>query len=143
MRRGAAEMCRAAPTRTSTLTLTGPKALMNKIFVHDLRLETRIGVYDWEQHLPQSIRLDIDVGVPSDKPFESGKLEDALDYAAMIARIKVFAQDNPHPLLERFTEAIAQLILSEFGAPWVKVRVAKLAPLPGVKELGIEIERQR
>ena len=114
----------------------------NKIFIHDLRLETRIGVYDWERHLPQTIRLDLEVGLPSDKPFATGRIEDALDYAAVVGRIKAFAKDNPHPLLERFTEAIAQLVLTEFGAPWVKVRIAKLAPLPGVRELGIEIERE-
>jgi dihydroneopterin aldolase len=114
---------------------------ISKIFIHDLRVETRIGVYDWERHLPQTIRLDLDVGLPSEKPFATGKLEDALDYAAVVGRIKDLARDNPHPLLERFTEAIAQLVLAEFGAPWVKVRVAKLAPLPGVRELGIEIER--
>ena len=114
----------------------------SKIFIHDLRIETRIGVYDWERHLPQTIRLDLDVGLPSDKPFASGKLEDALDYAAVVERIRLIARDNPYPLLERFTEAIAQLVLAEFGAPWVKVRVAKLAPLPGVRELGIEIERE-
>ena len=75
---------------------------MNKIFIHDLRLETRIGVYDWERQLPQTIRLDLEIALPSDKPFASGKLEDALDYAAVVARIKAFAKDNPHPLLERF-----------------------------------------
>ena len=114
---------------------------MNRIFITDLRLETRIGVYEWEQHLEQTIRLDLDITLPSDKPFTSGKLEDALDYAAVVARIKTFASDNPYPLLERFTEAIAQIVLTEFGARGVKVRVAKLAALPGVKEIGIEIER--
>ena len=114
---------------------------MNRIFVHDLRLETRIGVYDWERQLPQTIRLDLDITLPSDKPFTSGKLEDALDYAAVVARIKAFAKDNPHPLMERFAEAVAQIVLKEFGAGGVRLRVAKLAPLPGVKEIGVEIER--
>ncbi len=114
---------------------------MNRIFITDLRLETRIGVYEWEQHLAQTIRLDLDITLPSDKPFTSGKLEDALDYAAVVARIKSFASENPYPLLERFTEAVAQIVLTEFGARGVKVRVAKLAALPGVKEIGIEIER--
>jgi len=116
---------------------------MNTIFIHDLRLETRIGVYDWERQLPQTIRLDLTITLPSDAPFSSGKLDDALDYAAIVARIKAFSRDNPYPLLERFTEAIAQIILSEFGAPGVRVRVAKLAPLPGVREIGVEIERTR
>ncbi len=116
---------------------------MNRIFINDLRLETRIGVYEWERHLAQTIRLDLEIALPSDRPFATGKLDDALDYAAVVARIKAFAKDNPHPLLERFTEAVAQIVLQEFGAPGVKVRVAKLAPLPGVKEIGVEIERSR
>jgi 7,8-dihydroneopterin aldolase/epimerase/oxygenase len=116
---------------------------VNRIFINDLRLETRIGVYDWEKALPQTIRLDLEIALPSEKPFASGKLEDALDYASIVARIKAFAKDNPHPLLERFTEAVAQIVLAEFGAPGVRLRVAKLAPLPGVKEIGIEIERKR
>jgi dihydroneopterin aldolase len=116
---------------------------MNRIFINDLRLETRIGVYDWERHLAQTIRLDLEIALPSDKPFSTGKLEDALDYAAIVARIRDFAKDNPHPLLERFAEAVAQIVLVEFGAPGVKLRVAKLAPLPGVKEIGVEIERAR
>ena len=68
---------------------------------------------------------------------------DALDYAAVVKRLQAFAADHPHQLLERYAQAIADLLMSEFGAPWVKVRVAKLAPIAGVKELGIVIERGR
>jgi dihydroneopterin aldolase len=116
---------------------------MNTIFIHDLRVSTRIGVYDWERHLPQTIRIDVDIELPSARPFESGELADAVDYAAVVKRIKAFARDNPHALLERFTEAIATLVLDEFGVPGVKVRVAKLGALPGVREIGVTIERRR
>src|SRR2546423_1921369 len=116
---------------------------MNTIFIHDFRLSTRIGVYDWERELPQTIRLDVDIELPSARPFESGELADAVDYAAVVKRIKAFAAANPHPLLERFTEAIATLILDEFGAAGVKVRVAKLGAIPGVREIGVSIERKR
>ncbi|MFO1323105.1 MAG: dihydroneopterin aldolase [Burkholderiales bacterium] len=115
---------------------------MNKIFIHDLRVESRIGVYDWERHLPQTIRLDLEIGAPSDKPFQSGKIADALDYAKVVARLRAFAKDAPPPLLERFAEKVAQIVLAEFGATWVQVRVAKLGALPGVKEIGVEIERR-
>ena len=114
---------------------------MNTIFIHDLRLETRIGIYDWERHLPQTVRLDLDIALPSARPFETGEFADAVDYAAIVSRVKAFASDNPHPLLERFAEAIAQLLLHEFHAPSVKVRVAKLAPITGVREIGVVIER--
>jgi dihydroneopterin aldolase len=115
----------------------------SSIFIHDLRIETKIGVWEWEKRMPQTIRLDLEFGVPSDKAFKTGSLSDALDYSKVVARIRAFAGDNPHPLLERFAQAIADIVLGEFKAPWVKVRVAKLAPLPGVKELGVAIERRR
>ena len=114
---------------------------MNAIFIHDLRVETKIGVYEWERHLPQTIRIDLEFGLPSARPFSSGDFADAVDYAAVVERIKAMAGNNPHPLVERFAESIAQMVLVEFGAPSVKVRVAKLAPLPGVRELGVMIER--
>jgi dihydroneopterin aldolase len=75
--------------------------------------------------------------------FRTGDFADALDYAAIVKRLQAFAADHPHHLLERYAQAIADLLMNEFGAPWVKVRVAKLGAIPGVKELGISIERGR
>lgn len=116
---------------------------MNSIFIHDLRVETRIGIYEWEQRIAQPLRLDIELGLPSDDVFRSGDFADALDYAAVVKRLQAFAADHPHKLLERFAQAVADLLMGEFGAPWVKLRVAKLAPIAGVKELGVAIERGR
>ena len=116
---------------------------MNAIFIHDLRVRTRIGVYAWERHLPQTIRIDVDIGLPSTRAFESGEFADVVDYAAVVLRIKSLAADNTHQLLEPFAESIAQTVIAEFGAPSVKVRVAKLAPVAGVRELGVLIERAR
>jgi dihydroneopterin aldolase len=116
---------------------------MNKIFIHDLRVSTRIGVYDWERKLPQTVQLDVELALPSDRVFSSGDFADALDYAAIVKRLQALAADHPHQLLERFAQAVADIVVGEFAAPWVKVRVAKLAPIAGVRELGVEIERQR
>ncbi len=116
---------------------------MDTIFIHDLRIEARIGVYEWEKHLPQTIRLDVEIGVPSAKPFATGKLADALDYSQVVARLKAFAKDAPPPLLERFAEVAAQLLIDEFGVPLVRLRVAKLAPIAGVREMGVAVERSR
>jgi dihydroneopterin aldolase len=116
---------------------------MNTIFIHDFRVPTKIGVYDWEKRMPQTVRLDLDIGLASDRAFASGEFADALDYAAVVARIRDFAASNPHPLLERFAQAVADIVLGEFAAVSVKVRVAKPAALPGVKEVGVEIVRER
>ena len=116
---------------------------MNSIFIHDLRVETRIGVYEWEAELAQTIRLDVEIGLPSDDVFQSGDFADALDYAEVVKRLQSFAVDHPHKLIERFAQAVADLLLRDFGAPCVKVRVSKLAPIAGVRELWVAIERKR
>jgi dihydroneopterin aldolase len=114
---------------------------MNTIFVQELRVETRIGVYAWEQHITQPLVIDLELALPSTKAFASDDFADALDYAAVVKRVQTFASDHPHKLLERFAEALADLLRAEFGSPWVRVRVAKLAPVAGVKRLGVVIER--
>jgi dihydroneopterin aldolase len=114
---------------------------MNTIFVHELRVETRIGIYAWEQHLAQPLLIDLELALPSAKAFASDDFADALDYAAVVKRVQAFAADHPHKLLERFAEALAELLRGEFGSPWVRVSVAKLAPVAGVKRLGVVIER--
>src|SRR6266702_4863849 len=114
---------------------------MNTIFIRELRIETRIGVYEWEQHMAQPLLVDIELEVPSAKAFASDNFADALDYSAVVKRVQAFAADHPHKLLERFAEALAELLRAEFGSPWVRVRVAKVAPVAGVKRLGVVIER--
>lgn len=116
---------------------------MDTIFISDLRIDTRIGVYAWERQLAQTLLLNLEIGLPSETPCHSDDLADALDYAAVVKRVQTLLQDHPYHLLERLAQAIAELVLAEFAAPWVKVSIAKLAPLRGVKALGVSITRQR
>jgi dihydroneopterin aldolase len=114
---------------------------MNTIFIRELRVETRIGVYAWERHRSQPLLIDLELELPSTKPFVSDEFADALDYAAIVKRVRALAADHPYHLLERFAEALAELLRTEFGAPWARVSVAKLAPIEGVARLGVAIER--
>ena len=98
---------------------------MNRIFIHDLRIETRIGVYAWEQHLSQPLILNLEMEMPSAKALASDKIADALDYAAVVRRLQELAANHPHKLLERFAAAVVEVVRTEFGAPWVRLSVAK------------------
>ena len=118
-----------------------PSLRMNTIFIADLKVETRIGVYDWEQRLKQPLLLNLEIEPPSAAAFASDSFADALDYAAVVARVKAFAADHPHKLLERFAAALADLVCQEFGARWVSVSVAKPVPIAGVRQIGVRVER--
>ncbi|UCF76902.1 MAG: dihydroneopterin aldolase [Betaproteobacteria bacterium] len=114
---------------------------MDTIFISELRLDILIGVYDWERQVPQAVQFDIELGIPGRRAAHSDRLDDTIDYAAVTRRIEASLRENHFGLLERVAEHIAELIDREFGAPWVKVTVTKLAPLKNVKRLGVTIER--
>lgn len=113
---------------------------MDKIFINELRLDILVGVYDWEKTVPQKVQFDLEIGLPARKSKET-QLDDTIDYAVVVSRIEASLAGRHTGLLENLAEHVAQLILREFRPPWVKVSVAKLAPLAGVKRLGVTIER--
>ena len=114
---------------------------MNRIFIADLRVVTRIGIYDWEQRLTQPLLVNLEIEPASTAALASDDFADALDYAAVVARVKTFAAEHPHKLIERFAAALGDLLCAEFGARWVSVSVAKPAPIAGVRQIGVVVER--
>ncbi len=116
---------------------------MDILFLRDFRLELIIGIYEWERKVPQPVRLDLEIGLPDSKAGASDNVADTIDYGAVANRVKSYLQNAPQPitLVEAVAEHVAAIVRDEFGAPWVKVSVTKLAIVPGIKELGITIER--
>lgn len=114
---------------------------MDIIFLNEVKIETRLGVPDWERLLPQTIILDIELAMPHNRSCQSDAIEDTIDYGTVVARIRQTLTDNSFKLVEALAEHIAQLILTEFETPWVRVRVGKPGILPGLKQLGVAIER--
>jgi dihydroneopterin aldolase len=116
---------------------------MDILFLRDFRLELIIGIYEWERKIPQPVRLDLEIGLPHAKAAASDDVHDTIDYGAVAHRVKDSLHNTPQPitLVESVAEHVAQIVLGEFGAPWVRVSVTKFAIVPGIQELGITIER--
>ncbi len=114
---------------------------MDTIFLSDLKVDTKLGVPEWERMVPQTVLLDIEIAMPSSKSCQTDAIEDTIDYGVVVARIRQTLTENSFKLVEALAEHVCQLILNEFGAPWVKIKVAKPGILPGVKQLGVIIER--
>jgi dihydroneopterin aldolase len=114
---------------------------MDTIFISDLRFDILIGVYDWERRVPQTVQLDLEIGIPDGSRPRSDRIRDTVDYAKVIERIKASLLQERFLLVERLAEHLAELVMTEFKAPWVKVSVSKLAVEKDVKRVGITIER--
>ncbi len=116
---------------------------MDTIFLSEVRIETNLGVPDWERMTPQTIILDIEIGMPHSNSCQTDAIEDTIDYGKVVARIRETLKEHSFKLVEALAEHVCQIILSEFEAPRVKIKVAKPGILPGLKALGVIIERSR
>jgi dihydroneopterin aldolase len=116
---------------------------MDAILIRDLRVETLIGIHRRERHAPQTVSIDLDVGLPGAAVFASDRVADTIDYEQVALKIRDLAAGGQFRLVETLAERIARLLIDEFGAPWVRVSVAKIAILPNAKFVGVTIERRR
>ena len=114
---------------------------MDIIFLREIRAETLIGICEWEKQLPQTLEIDLDIGIPSKTPCHTDNINDTIHYGNVVISVRQALAKQHFMLLEALAEYIAQLIQEEFGAPWIRVSVAKLGILPSVKRVGVTIER--
>ena len=115
---------------------------MDHIFIRDLRLPTLIGFHRRERVVPQTIRIDLEIGIANTAVFASDKVADCIDYDKVTTRIRETASQHVN-LVETLAERIARLVLDEFGAAWVKVSIAKLGILKDVGLVGVTVERRK
>jgi dihydroneopterin aldolase len=111
------------------------------VFLRDLRIETVIGVWDWERRIRQTVSIDLEMGTDVRRAAATDRIDDALNYRDVAKRLIAFVTDSRFQLVETLAEAVARIVVTEFGVPWVRVSVAKPGAVQGSKEVGVVIER--
>ena len=114
---------------------------MDIVFINDLRIETIIGIYDWERKVKQAISLDLEMGADIRKSAETDAIEDTLNYKAVAKRLMAFVSESEYQLVETLAEKITEIVLTEFNVPWVKLTVHKPGAVRGSRDVGVIIER--
>jgi dihydroneopterin aldolase len=116
---------------------------MDIVFIEDLRIETVIGIYDWERQIRQVVALDLEMAFDNTRSAATDRIEDTLDYKAVSKRLIHFVESASFQLVETLAEQCAQIVLAEFQVPWVRLKLAKPGAVRGSKAVGVQIERGR
>jgi dihydroneopterin aldolase len=116
---------------------------MDSIFIRELRLPARVGLYKYEKAAPQTVELDIEMGLSGPAVFTSHKVGDTINYATVIERLKVLLVSEHFGLVEVLADRVATAILDEFKAARVRVCITKLGVLREAKRVGVCVERSR
>ena len=113
------------------------------IFLHDLRIETIVGIWDWERKIKQTVSIDLEMGADIARAAASDSIEDTLNYKLVAKRIQTLVEGSSFQLVETMAEEISTIILAEFDVPWVLVKVNKPGAIRSARDVGVRIFREQ
>lgn len=116
---------------------------MDIVYIRDLRIDTIIGIYDWEREVRQTVSIDLEMATDIRKAAATDDIEFALNYKAVSKRIIAYVENRNALLVESLAEEIAALVRDEFHVPWLRLRLSKPGAVRGARDVGLIIERGR
>ncbi len=114
---------------------------MDKVFIEDLRIQTVIGVFDWEREITQTVSLDLEMGFDIRAAAASDHIDDTLDYKAVAKRLIAFVEGSEFQLVEALAEHCANIVLGEFPVTSLRLKLSKPGAVRGSSAVGVIIER--
>jgi dihydroneopterin aldolase len=114
---------------------------MDLVFIEDLRIQTVIGVFDWEREITQTISLDLQMAYDISRAAYSDDIADTLDYKAVSKRLIQFVETSEFQLVEALAEQCANIVLNEFPVTWLQLKLSKPGAVRGSSAVGVIIER--
>jgi dihydroneopterin aldolase len=115
----------------------------DRVFIEDLRIETVIGIYDWEREIRQTVSLDLEMVFDIRQAASSDNIDDALNYKAVAKRLIQFVEASRFQLVESLAEQCAAIVLSEFPVTSLRLKLRKPGAVRGSSAVGVIIERGR
>jgi len=116
---------------------------MDTIFIHALKSEAIIGIYDWERQVRQTVLLDLELSADIRKAAWTDSIDDTLNYKRVAKRVLAFIEASQFHLVETLAEHIAMLVLEEFAVGWVRITLSKPGAVRSSKDVGVALERDR
>ncbi len=114
---------------------------MDITFIEDLKVDTVIGIYDWERQIRQTISIDLEMGCDISQAASEDTIDHCLDYKSVAKRVIGFVEAAEYQTVETLAEKIAAIIRDEFQVPWLRLKLSKPGAVRGSKNVGVLIER--
>ena len=116
--------------------------MTDKIFIHALKTETIVGIFDWERQVKQTVVLDLEFSADIRKAALTDSIDDTLNYKRVAKRVLGFVEESSFHLVETLAEHVAMLILEEFAVGWVSISLSKPGAIRSSLDVGVMLERR-
>lgn len=113
------------------------------VFIEALKVDTVIGVYEWEKTIQQTLQFDIEMRTDTRQAAQIDDLSKTVDYAVVADDVVKLAKENQVELIETVADMVADKILKDYPVESVKVTLRKLGAVASTASVGVIIERSR
>lgn len=116
---------------------------MDKIYLNDLKIDTIIGVFEWEREIKQTLQFDLEMDWDIRKAAETDDLDDTLDYGTIAKHLVALVEASRYALIETLAEKACEMLLTHFPMDKVTLSLSKPVKLHGDNVAKIVITRSR
>jgi dihydroneopterin aldolase len=113
---------------------------MNIVYIKGLRVQTVIGVYEWERDIRQTLVFDIEMASDTARAAVNDDISLALDYAAVSQQVIALVESSEYQLIETLADAVAAMIRRDFAVPWLRLHLSKPGAVAEADDVGVIIE---
>ena len=123
---------------------------MDFIELRDIEVQCVVGVYPHERQIPQPLRLEVTMGLDTQKAAWKESLSASVNYAAIASQLRFLLQSCRFRMLETAAHALAAYLLAppalgerRAQLERVRIRLEKPQVLEGIAIPSLTIERER
>ena len=111
--------------------------MKDTIYIHNLKVQTIIGIFGWERKVRQEVSIDLELSFDCVKAAKTDSIESTLDYKAITKGVIAFVEESSFQLQESLAEGIAALVKENYGVESLKLRVSKPGALRHADDVGV------
>lgn len=116
---------------------------LDRILIEGLAFNCTIGINDWERVAKQPVEIDITLYADLSKAAESDDVEDTINYRTISRSVRDFVEESSFGLVEKLSDGVAKLCLTDVRVQRVDVRLRKPGALRLGRSVGLDITRTR
>lgn len=114
---------------------------MDIVRIKGLKVDTVVGVHDWERKLPRPVIVDLELSTDAARAAQGDRLGDALDYHAVAQAVTACIRGVQPQLIETLAQRVAVMLQKDFGVAWLRLELHKPGAVAGASDVSVTIER--
>ncbi len=121
--------------------MTGSSRHTDIVLIKGLRIESSIGVFDWEKEIKQTLLFDIEMTCDFSASAVTDDIKDAVDYAAVCNTVKQICGKQHYQLLEYLAAQISERLFASFAIKEINLAIYKPGAVVNTEYVGVKIHR--